>query len=181
MPNTARDGHLQQHLQQKSNTTTPTHQKKDAPVTTGEALRHSCRVGLSGGGATIFSVATMMWLHTIVTYQQRHGTGFGDTCKQLWRSGGPRRFYRGVLPSLATAPICRFGDTLSNELAMIWFNDQQRTAQGAGKEAGLPVWVATFMGSMGAAAFHAVVVPLDTYKVRREIGRACPIFSVVCC
>ncbi|CAN0468879.1 unnamed protein product, partial [Ectocarpus sp. 12 AP-2014] len=86
-------------------------------VTAREALRHSFTVGLSGGGATIFSVATMMWLHTIITYQQRHGTKFGETCKILWRQGGPRRFYRGVLPSLASAPLCRFGDTLSNELA----------------------------------------------------------------
>lgn len=50
-------------------------------VSTREALRHSLTVGLSGGGATIFSVATMMWLHTIITYQQRHGTKFGETCK----------------------------------------------------------------------------------------------------
>lgn len=53
-----------------------------APVVTArEALRHSFTVGLSGGGATVFSVATMMWLHTIITYQQRHGTKFGETCK----------------------------------------------------------------------------------------------------
>ena len=50
-------------------------------VSAGDALRHSFTVGLSGGGATIFSVATMMWLHTIITYQQRHGSSFGDTCK----------------------------------------------------------------------------------------------------
>lgn len=50
-------------------------------VSAGEALRHSFTVGLSGGGATIFSVATMMWLHTIITYQQRHGSSFADTCK----------------------------------------------------------------------------------------------------
>lgn len=52
-----------------------------AAVSAGDALRHSFTVGLSGGGATVFSVATMMWLHTIITYQQRHGTSFGDTCK----------------------------------------------------------------------------------------------------
>lgn len=100
-------------------------------------------------------------------------------CKQiLWRQGGPRRFYRGVLPSLASAPLCRFGDTLSNELAMVWFHgQQQRSSSGGGNgtrisggrvdrvDTKLPVWVATFLGSMGAAAFHAVVVPLDTYKV----------------
>lgn len=50
-------------------------------VSAGEALRHSFTVGLSGGGATVFSVGTMMWLHTIITYQQRHGSSFGDTCK----------------------------------------------------------------------------------------------------
>ncbi|CAN0213450.1 unnamed protein product [Ectocarpus sp. 8 AP-2014] len=151
-------------------------------VTTREALRHSFTVGLSGGGATVFSVATMMWLHTIITYQQRHGTKFGETCKILWRQGGPRRFYRGVLPSLASAPLCRFGDTLSNELAMVWFHgQQQRSSSGGGNgtrisggrgdrvDTKLPVWVATFLGSMGAAAFHAVVVPLDTYKVIMQV------------
>lgn len=90
----------------------------------------------------------------------------------LWRQGGPRRFYRGLVPSLAAAPLCRFGDTLSNELAMVWFNGQQHGSRGGTKGDGragggkLPVWVATFLGSLGAAAFHAVVVPLDTYKVR---------------
>eukprot|EP00752_Nemacystus_decipiens_P005781 g5230.t1 len=141
-------------------------------VSAGEALRHSFTVGLSGGGATIFSVATMMWLHTIITYQQRHGSTFGDTCKVLWRQGGPRRFYRGVMPSLAAAPLCRFGDTLSNELAMVWFNGQQQKGKGAGGGTNggkLPVWVATFFGSLGAAAFHAMVVPLDTYKVIMQV------------
>lgn len=120
----------------------------------------------------MFSVATMMWLHTVVTYQQRHGTKFGETCTHLWREGGPRRFYRGVLPSLAAAPICRFGDTLSNELAMVWFNGQQTRASDRRKGAAeLPIWVATFLGSIGAAAFHAIVVPLDTYKVREGEGQ----------
>ncbi|CAM9463625.1 unnamed protein product [Scytosiphon promiscuus] len=141
-----------------------------AAVTASQALRHSFTVGLSGGGATVFSVATMMWLHTIITYQQRHGTKFGDTCKILWRQGGPRRFYRGVLPSFASAPLCRFGDTLSNELAMVWFNGHKQRGSGSGPGNGgrhsggiasgdkvLPVWVATFLGSMGAAAFHALV------------------------
>lgn len=147
-------------------------------VTSSEALRHSFNVGLSGGGATVFSVATMMWLHTIITYQQRHGTKFADTCKTLWRAGGPRRFYRGVMPSLLSAPLCRFGDTLSNELAMVWFNGQRTGSSdpsGNCRQA-VPVWVATFLGSMGAAAFHAVVVPLDTYKVREGGGK-----GVRCC
>lgn len=140
-----------------------------------EAIRHSYRVGLSGGGATLLSVATMMWLHTIVTYQQRHGTKFSETARHLWRDGGPRRFYRGLLPSLAVAPVCRFGDTLSNELAMTLLQggqDKARAGRASDGEHGgeivsraLPVWVATFFGSLGAAVFHAAVVPLDTYKV----------------
>lgn len=61
---------------------------------------------------------------------------------------------------------------------MVWFHgQQQRGSPGGGNggrisgwrgdrvDAKLPVWVATFLGSLGAAAFHAVVVPLDTYKV----------------
>ncbi|CAM9959742.1 unnamed protein product [Pylaiella littoralis] len=156
----------------------PSSPAASASPTAGEALRHSLAVGLSGGGATVFSVATLMWLHTIITFQQRHGTKFGDTCKILWRQGGPRRFYRGVLPSLVTAPLCRFGDTLSNELAMIYFSRHQhrgghgRRRNGDGWEGGphkLPVWVATFFGSLGAAAFHATVVPLDTYKVIMQV------------
>lgn len=142
-----------------------------------EALSHSYRVGLSGGSATLLSVATMMWLHTIVTYQQRHGTSFSSTAQHLWSAGGPRRFYRGLLPSLAVAPICRFGDTLCNELAVTLLqSDPNARASGDwGVEGGggmgvrggrgLPVWVTTFVGSLGAAVFHAAVVPLDTYKV----------------
>lgn len=190
MSQTARDGHHNQAL----HTSTATTSLEDAPapppasaaleslgpMTASEALHRSFRVGLSGGGATVFSVVTMMWLHTIITYQQRHGTSFRQTCKDLWKVDGPRRFYRGVLPSLVSAPLCRFGDTLSNELAMIWFNGQRARAEErrrGGGERGFPatpVWVATFLGSLGAAAFHAVVVPLDTYKVRWCIvGAAC--------
>ena len=154
-----------------SNVPTPRPPQPQRSVTSREALRHSFNVGLSGGGATVFSVATMMWLHTIITYQQRHGTTFADTCKTLWRAGGPRRFYRGLIPSLMAAPLCRFGDTLSNELAMVWFNGQRTGSSDPSGNCGkpVPVWVATFLGSMGAAAFHAVFVPLDTYKVR-EVG-----------
>lgn len=61
----------------------PSSPAASASPTAGEALRHSLAVGLSGGGATVFSVATLMWLHTIITFQQRHGTKFGDTCKVL--------------------------------------------------------------------------------------------------
>lgn len=106
------------------------------------------------------------------------------------------------MPSLAAAPLCRFGDTLSNELAMVWFRGQQQRGRSRPGEAGdgggggggrgsgdgrvggsqLPVWVATFLGSLGAAAFHAVVVPLDTYKVRerrrRRTYRAVFVFAV---
>lgn len=149
---------------------TKTHTQK-----VGEVLRHSYRVGLSGGGATLLSVASMMWLHTIVTYQQRHGTPFAKTARHLWKVGGPGRFYRGFLPSLAVAPICRFGDTLSNELAVTLLQADPQGGGGGdwvgggrvgGAGAGLPVWMATFVGSFGAAVFHAAVVPLDTYKVR---------------
>lgn len=145
-----------------------------------DLVRHSYRVGLSGGGATIMSVFTMMWLHTIVTYQQRHGTTFNETARQLWREGGPRRFYRGLLPSLAVAPICRFGDTLCNELAvtLLQAHPTSKGDQGDGRifgSLGLPVWASTLFGSVGAAAFHAAVVPLDTYKVScndKEVPRS---------
>lgn len=70
------------------------------------------------------------------------------------------------------APLCRFGDTLSNEMAMVWFNGQQTGSSDPRRNREpVPMWVATFLGSLGAAAFHAVVVPLDTYKVGpRERG-----------
>eukprot|EP00904_Undaria_pinnatifida_P008552 jgi/Undpi1/4827/HiC_scaffold_19.g08180.m1 len=193
MPLTAPDGHQHQHqtaalppaaaaaAAAATTTTTNTLPRDDVSkpprrpqpqrsLTSTEALRHSFNVGLSGGGATVFSVATMMWLHTIITYQQRHGTKFGDTCKTLWRAGGPRRFYRGLLPSLMAAPLCRFGDTLSNEMAMVWFNGQQTGSSDPRRNREpVPMWVATFLGSLGAAAFHAVVVPLDTYKVIMQV------------
>lgn len=139
-------------------------------MTVSEALHHSYRVGLSGAGAMSFSVVTLMWLHTIVTYQQRYGTTFRDTFRELWRAGGVRRFYRGMIPALIVAPLCRFGDTLSNEMAMIWLQGQHarresRRTEGNAVGPALPVWLATVLGSAGASAFHAMVVPLDTYKV----------------
>lgn len=140
-----------------------------------EAMHHSYRVGLSGAGAMSFSVVTLMWLHTIVTYQQRYGTTFRGTFKELWRTGGVRRFYRGMIPALIVAPLCRFGDTLSNEMVMIWLQGQHarresRRTEGKAVGPALPLWLATVLGSAGASVFHAMVVPLDTYKVIHSIN-----------
>jgi hypothetical protein len=34
--------------------------------------------------------------------------------RTLYRDGGVRRFYRGVLPALLQGPLSRFGDTAAN-------------------------------------------------------------------
>merc|ERR1719373_174061 len=51
-------------------------------------------------------------------YQYRHGGRLPDVTRQLWTEGGVKRFYRGLAPALVLAPVCRFGDTTANELAL---------------------------------------------------------------
>ncbi|CAM9829981.1 unnamed protein product [Discosporangium mesarthrocarpum] len=135
----------------------------------GKIIHSSLESALTGAGATVFSVVSLMWLHTIITYQQKYGTKIVPTTISLWREGGIVRFYRGLVPSLAVVPFCRFGDTLFNSLAL---HSLQGVRLG-NAQVQVPVEVSTLIGSLGAGAFRAVILPLDTLKVLMQVeGKA---------
>lgn len=114
--------------------------------------------GLAGMGAQAANVLPLMWLRTIMTYQYRHGGSLSETTRLLYADGGVPRFYRGLAPALFLAPVCRFGDTAANELALDSL---------AGTQA--PLAVKTMFASVTAAAFRVLIMPLDTWKVMKQV------------
>ena len=81
-------------------------------------LQKSLNKGVSGFGAMIVQVSSLMWLRTTMNYQYRYGTSTFNAMNTLYNNGGIRRFYRGYLPALTIGPLARFGDTMMNSYAI---------------------------------------------------------------
>merc|ERR1712032_1296342 len=114
--------------------------------------------GIAGGGAQMANVLPLMWMRTIMEYQYRHGGKLSAVAKKLYVEGGIPRFYRGLAPALLLAPVSRFGDTAANELALASLHG-----------ADVHLAVKTFCASATAACFRAVILPLDSWKVMKQV------------
>jgi hypothetical protein len=99
--------------------------------------------------------------HTIRSY----GTGFRATVQTLYAQGGVRRFYRGLAPALLTGPLARFGDTAANSGVLALF-------EAAALSERVPLAVQTGCGSVLAAAWRVVLMPLDTLKTMLQVEGA---------
>jgi hypothetical protein len=71
--------------------------------------------GVPGAIAGAFQVVSLMWLRTIINYQSRYGTTFGQALRTLWNEGGIARLYCGVTFALVQAPLARFVSTAAND------------------------------------------------------------------
>lgn len=114
--------------------------------------------GVAGMGAQIPNIFALMWMRTIMEYQYRHGGTLSHVFNKLYAEGGVQRFYRGLAPALVLAPVSRFGDTAANELAIYSLNNTQ-----------VPMWAKTACASATAAAFRLLVMPLDSWKVMKQV------------
>jgi hypothetical protein len=83
-----------------------------------ELFEKSLHSGMSGAGAMVIQVGSLMWMRTIMNHQYRYGKSVSHTIRQLYTEGGIPRFYRGIAPALVQGPLSRFGDTFSNTLAL---------------------------------------------------------------
>jgi len=73
-----------------------------------------------------------------------------------------RRFYRGLMPAMILAPTARFGDTAANELALSSLSNTQ-----------MPLALKTLCASVTAASFRVMILPLDAWKVMKQVhGKA---------
>lgn len=119
--------------------------------------------GISGAGAMVCQVSSLMWLRTIMNYQYRHGTRFVDTAHMLYNEGGVRRFYRGVGPALLQGPLSRFGDTAANAGVITLLDSYDNTAN-------LPVAFKTVVASGTAALWRINLMPLDNLKTSLQVN-----------
>lgn len=71
--------------------------------------------GIPGALAGIVQVLTLMWLRTIINFQSRYGTSFGQALATLLREGGIPRLYQGLSFALIQAPLARFVSTAAND------------------------------------------------------------------
>ncbi|CAE7348930.1 MDC1 [Symbiodinium pilosum] len=118
--------------------------------------------GVAGGCAQVMYVLPLMWLRTIMEYQYKNGEGIVKVATTLYQEGGIARFYRGLMPALILAPTARFGDTAANELALSSLSSVQ-----------MPLALKTLCASVTAAMFRVVILPLDAWKVNKQVhGKA---------
>merc|ERR1719456_1166981 len=83
------------------------------------AIKKAWNSGSAGFVAGTMQVVAFMWLRTTMNYQVKHGGSFLDTLMLLWKEGGLRRLYRGLLPwAIFQAPLSRFGDVAANEMVI---------------------------------------------------------------
>lgn len=107
-------------------------------------------------------VVTLMWMHTVLNYQYKHGTTLPQSVQTLWSQGGVPRFYRGLGFALALAPASRFVDTAANGGVLAFLDSLDTTAA-------LPLWVKTACGSTAAGAARFSLLPLDVAKTVLQV------------
>lgn len=114
--------------------------------------------GIAGGGAQAANILPLMWMRTIMEVQYKNGGQMVEVARQMYATGGIKRFYRGLAPAMVLAPLARCGDTAANELSLASLSETQ-----------LPLAVKTFCASVTAACFRVVILPLDTWKVNKQV------------
>jgi len=107
-------------------------------------------------------VCTLMWLRTTMNYQYRYGTTTTQALKTLYKEGGVVRFYRGLVPALAQAPLSRFGDTAANAGVLSYLNSNDMTKD-------LPVSFKTVCASATSASWRVMLMPIDATKTILQV------------
>lgn len=124
------------------------------------SLKKAIGGGLSGSGAMIIQITSLMWLRTTMNHQYRYGGKTFYTIKKLYKEGGFFRFYRGYSFALMIAPMSRFGDIASNTYITNYFKENN-------KNISLPIQ--TFIGSSMATSWRLFLMPIDTLKTTLQV------------
>ena len=128
-------------------------------------LKHSLKKafggGIAGSAAMIIQVTSLIWLRTIMNYEYRYGTSTREAARILYQQGGIRRFYKGYIPALAIGPLSRFGDTASNAFVLEYLKNTK-----------LNTGIITMAGSLSAALFRILLMPIDALKTTLQVEGA---------
>mmetsp|Transcript_102373 Transcript_102373/g.289944 ORF Transcript_102373/g.289944 Transcript_102373/m.289944 type:complete len:306 (-) Transcript_102373:184-1101(-) len=120
------------------------------------ALAKAVKSGSAGFAAGTMQVLAFMWLRTAMNYQYKFGGTLMQTLGILYAEGGIARLYRGLFPwAIFQAPLSRFGDVASNDMALAVVSHLLPQSN---------VSFQTFVGSMSGAAWRIVITPVDTCK-----------------
>jgi hypothetical protein len=123
-----------------------------------EDLKKAIKTGLGGFKAMTIQVVSLMWLRTIMNYQYKYGTSFKETFLKLYKEGGIKRFYSGLIPALIQGPISRFGDTFSNAIILNLL-----------KNSNMPIFIKTIFASSTAGIVRIIITPIDTFKTMYQV------------
>lgn len=143
----------------------PTGEKRSMKEILDQAGKRALGGGIPGAAAMGLQVVSLMWLRTTMNYQYRYGTTTTDALKHLYKDGGVRRFYRGVLPALGQGPLSRFGDTAANAGVLSLMNQTEETKD-------LPIAVKTAAASFTAGMWRICLMPIDTLKTTLQVEGA---------
>lgn len=119
--------------------------------------------GVKGAKAAGVQVVSLMWLRTTLNYQYRYGTSTSEALSTLYKDGGLGRFYQGFPFALVQGPLSRFGDTASNAIALGLVESLDPTGT-------IPLFVRTGLGSISAALWRIVIMPVDTVKTSFQVN-----------
>ena len=123
-----------------------------------QELQQAIKAGLNGYKAMTIQVCSLMWLRTIMNYQYKNGGSFKEVLLKLYKEGGIRRFYSGIIPALIQGPLCRFGDTFSNAIILNFL-----------KPYPIPIFIKTILASGTAGIIRIILTPIDTIKTMRQV------------
>lgn len=121
--------------------------------------------GLAGSAGMAAALLLLTPLRTITTVQMSTGGSARAAAAALLAEGGVRRLYRGMAFTLVQVPLARFGDTAANAGAMAGLASLAATRD-------WPVVAQSAISACAAAAFRAVLTPLDAVKVALQAGGA---------
>ena len=121
-------------------------------------LKKAIATGLGGFKAMTIQVISLMWLRTIMNYQYKYGTSFKETIKKLYKEGGIKRFYSGIIPALIQGPISRFGDTFCNAIILNLLKNSK-----------MPIFIKTIFASSTAGLVRIIITPIDTFKTMFQV------------
>ncbi|CAE7657425.1 unnamed protein product [Symbiodinium pilosum] len=124
-----------------------------------KASASALRGGVAAAVVQAICVPSFMWMRTVTNYQYRHGGRVLEVARRLYAEGGPRRFYRGVVPALVQSPILRFGGLAVNEgLLSVTANS------------GLSHTATAALSSAAATGLKVLLMPLDAWQTAKQVN-----------
>jgi len=133
--------------------------KSSSSTFRGNASSSALRGGVAAVLVQTACVPTFMWMHTVTNYQYRYGGTAIDVVRALYAEGGPRRFYRGIVPALLQSAILRFGGLAVNEGLLA-----------ATASHGLSSTMAAATSSLATSVLRVVLMPLDAWQTAKQVN-----------